>query len=254
MGQFVASGDAVVVSDYEGENLGFGAERQSGYATLDGIRAAESLLHRSDPNRVGMVGYSGGSIATEFAAELAPKYAPDVKLVGAAAGGVPVDLADNLHYVDGSPVWSSTIPGIIDGVSRAFGANFKPFANAYGRKLMRAVSGQCLGQYLGKYPGLTAAKIFKPKFKNVLRIPAWATMSNRLIMGTAGTPKVPERAPERTFGPPRLRRGAEGQPAQATAGAALSDDAGTLEPAWLTGEAACHGWRRRRRCADAHAR
>ena len=190
MGQFVASGDAVVVSDYEGENLGFGAERQSGYATLDGIRAAESVLHRSDPNRVGMVGYSGGSIATEFAAELAPKYAPDVKLVGAAAGGVPVDLADNLHYVDGSPVWSSTIPGIIDGVSRAFGANFKPFANAYGRKLMRAVSGQCLGQYLGKYPGLTAAKIFKPKFKNVLRIPAWATMSNRLIMGTAGTPKV----------------------------------------------------------------
>jgi hypothetical protein len=44
MAQFVANGDTVVVSDYEGENLAFGAGQQSGYGTLDGIRATEHAL------------------------------------------------------------------------------------------------------------------------------------------------------------------------------------------------------------------
>ena len=37
-----------------------------------------------------MLGYSGGAIATEWAAELAPSYAPEVneRLIGAAIGGV----------------------------------------------------------------------------------------------------------------------------------------------------------------------
>ena len=58
-----------------------------------------------------MLGYSGGAIATEWAAELAPTYAPDAldvnaRLIGAVIGGVLVDPAHNLHlhYVV-SPNW-----------------------------------------------------------------------------------------------------------------------------------------------------
>ena len=32
----------------------------------------------------GMLGYSGGSIATEWASELAPSYAPELNIIGAA--------------------------------------------------------------------------------------------------------------------------------------------------------------------------
>ena len=48
--------------------------------TLDSIRAVLSPLSTvglPDDAQVGMLGYSGGAIATEWVAELAPTYAPD---------------------------------------------------------------------------------------------------------------------------------------------------------------------------------
>jgi hypothetical protein len=73
---YVTAGYTVVVSDYEGTHLDWGAGQESGYGTLDGIRAAENELVAPRSTPVGMVGYSGGSIATEWASELAPTYAP----------------------------------------------------------------------------------------------------------------------------------------------------------------------------------
>ncbi len=57
-----------------------------------------------------MLGYSGGAIATEWAAELAPAYAPDLdrRLIGAAMGGVLVHPARNLLYVEGSYFWGAS--------------------------------------------------------------------------------------------------------------------------------------------------
>ena len=70
---------------------------------------------------VGMVGYSGGSIATEFASELAQGYAPHLDIVGVAEGGLPVDPLHNLAYVDhpGS-AWTWVIPVHLEGAARAF--------------------------------------------------------------------------------------------------------------------------------------
>ena len=55
-----------------------------------------------------MLGYSGGVIATEWAAELAPTYAPDVnaRMIGAPMGGVLVDPAHNLHYIGNTYSWA----------------------------------------------------------------------------------------------------------------------------------------------------
>ena len=120
--QYVAAGYTVVTADYEGEDLAYGAGQQSGYETLDAIRAAEKWLgvpELSTP--VGMVGYSGGSIATEFASELARTYAPDLDIVGVAEGGIPVDLFHNLAYVDrpGSS-WTWVIGALMVGLTRGF--------------------------------------------------------------------------------------------------------------------------------------
>src|SRR6201996_924538 len=191
IGSYVGQGDTVVVSDYEGQNNAFGAGQQSGYGTLDGFRATERVVRAKASTPVAMIGYSGGSIATQFAAELAPKYAPKLHIVGVAAGGVPVDLAHNLRYTNGSKVWASATPGVLLGVTRAYKINLGPYASAYGRKVFRQVQAKCLGQYLGKYPGLRVAQLFKPGFKDYLRVPAFATLINRLTMGNSGTPREP---------------------------------------------------------------
>ena len=47
--------------------------------TLDGIRAAESKLGLPATAPVGLVGYSGGSIASDWASELEPSYAPELQ-------------------------------------------------------------------------------------------------------------------------------------------------------------------------------
>ena len=58
--------------------------------------------------RVAILGYSRGAIATEWAAELASTYAPGVnaRMIGAAIGGVLVDPAHNLHYIENTYSWA----------------------------------------------------------------------------------------------------------------------------------------------------
>jgi hypothetical protein len=189
---YVADGYTVVVPDYEGVNLRWVAGQQSGYGTLDGIRAAEHLLKLSERKTpVGMVGYSGGSIATDFGAELARKYAHSLHIVGAAEGGVPVDLAHNLFYINGSPSWSGIIPAVLLSLGRAFGLNIDHYASAYGRKLIRQEQGGCINNYLGKYPGLKYQRLLKPRYVPIFSNAVFVRIVNHLIMSRTGTPREP---------------------------------------------------------------
>ena len=59
MADYVDAGFYVVVADYEGEQFDEAAGQQEGYATLDGIRAAESRLGLSAGSTpVALVGFS----------------------------------------------------------------------------------------------------------------------------------------------------------------------------------------------------
>ncbi|KAM0546251.1 hypothetical protein ACHAPJ_010934 [Fusarium lateritium] len=93
------------VPDYEGPLASFTAGVISGHATLDSVRAVLSLglgLNTTAP-RVALWGYSGGSIASEWASELAVQYAPDLSgtILGAAIGGVIQNITDVLVSVSG---------------------------------------------------------------------------------------------------------------------------------------------------------
>jgi hypothetical protein len=187
----VSTGDTVVVPDYEGTNLDWSAGQEEGYNTLDGIRAAENLLKLPASTPTGMVGYSGGSIATEFASELAPKYAPKLNLVGVAEGGIPVDFAHNLAYINGSKSWSGVIPAVLVSLGRAFGLNLKPYLSAYGVKLTTQVANECINNFVGTWPGLKVQQLVKPAFQNIYSIPAVVKIDNELIMSRAGTPTEP---------------------------------------------------------------
>jgi len=87
----------VNVPDHEGPLASFTAGPQEGHAVLDSVRAA--LSSRPFPatrenTRYAMWGYSGGSIASTFAAELQYSYAPELEFTGAAIGGLVPNLTD----------------------------------------------------------------------------------------------------------------------------------------------------------------
>ncbi len=189
---YVKAGDTAVVSDYEGERLDWVAGQESGYGTLDALRAAEHILHvRAAKTPVAMIGYSGGSVATEFASELAPTYSPKLHIVGVAEGGIPVDLFHNTTYVNGSPSWSATIPATLVSLARGFHVSLRRYLSAYGLKVTNQVKHECITTFLGAYPGLTYQKMLKPKDRDIFKIPSFVRLTDHLIMSRTGTPKGP---------------------------------------------------------------
>ncbi|HVX33166.1 MAG TPA: lipase family protein, partial [Solirubrobacterales bacterium] len=194
-GPELLAGRTIVVADTEGQDADFAAGPEYGINTLDSLRAAlaSPATGLSSTRKIGLIGYSGGAIATEWAAELAPTYAPDVnaKLVGAAMGGVLVDPAHNLHYVEGSLSWAGVMPMAIIGVSRAFHIDLTPDLSEYGAQLYAKLEKASIAEAIAHYPGLTWAELAKPEYATPESIPIYVHTVNQLIMGTGGTPTAP---------------------------------------------------------------
>jgi hypothetical protein len=188
------AGETVVIPDTEGEEADFSAGPVYGYNTLDSLRAALSspATGLTRTTKIGLAGYSGGAIATEWAAQLAPTYAPkiDANIVGAAMGGVLVDPAHNLKYVEGSSSWASVIPMSLDGLSRAFDLNLTPYLSEYGLELLKDDQSASITDEKS-VPGLTWAELAKPQYPSPETIPVFVKTANKLIMGREGTPTVP---------------------------------------------------------------
>jgi secretory lipase len=188
-------GYTVIVPDTEGQTADFASGPEYGTNTLNSIRAATSSpltgLDASTP--VGLFGYSGGAIATGWAAQMAPSYAPDVngQLIGAAEGGVLVDPAHNLTYVDGSRIWAGIIPMSIIGIARGFHINITPYLSSYGRQLYAALQKASIINVLGAYPGLTFAQLVKPQYANPASIPILVKVENKLNTGSRGPATIP---------------------------------------------------------------
>ncbi|ORI20564.1 lipase family protein [Rhodococcus sp. 1168] len=188
---YMAAGYTVVVPDYEGEDLEWTIGRQSGYAALDGIRATESVLALPASMPVGLIGYSGGSVPTQWGAEVAPQYSPELNIVGAAAGGPPVDFARNLPYVSGSKDWAGVIPALIVAYQRAYGIDTDAFLSDKGKNIVDAVQSNCISGFASSYPGLTDTEMLAAPYTSLLQVPAAVEVVNDNIMGSTGTPTAP---------------------------------------------------------------
>ena len=194
MAWYLSMGWVVTVPDFEGTHLDWMAGRESGYGTLDAIRATESYLHVGATTKVGLSGYSGGAVAGDWASELAPTYAPKLNIVGVALGGVPVDYAHMFTYINGDKVYSSVIPGMLLGLARAYHLDLTKYLSRYGAKVVRQESDACATEVFGDYPGLTYQKLMKPKYRDMMRVPAFVRILNAQIMGSAPghpNPKTP---------------------------------------------------------------
>jgi len=100
----IAEGWAVSIPDHEGRQGLWGAPYEPGYRVLDGIRAALSSERSgiSPAAPIGLWGYSGGGLASAWAAEMCGEYAPELDIVGAVLGSPVGDLGHTFRRLNGS--------------------------------------------------------------------------------------------------------------------------------------------------------
>ncbi|MEV0028558.1 lipase family protein [Nocardia sp. NPDC050793] len=118
----LAKNYAVLVPDHQGPRQAYAAGRMAGHAVLDSVRAAVDTPHLGlDPASPTIVtGYSGGAIASGWAAELAPEYAPELNLAGAVFGGVPADFGMLLQTMNGRNAAGGVFLAATLGVAREY--------------------------------------------------------------------------------------------------------------------------------------
>jgi hypothetical protein len=149
-------GAAVVIADYEGPESQWVAGHQAGHAVLDAVRATETFPPAGldgVKTKVGLWGYSGGAQATAWAAELAPRYAPELNIVGSAHGAAPYVLRETIAYVDGGPAAGILLAAVV-GIGRAYPEmRLDDFLNDAGKEMKATVGDQCIEQFAGEYPG-----------------------------------------------------------------------------------------------------
>lgn len=149
-------GAAVVVPDYEGPESQWIAGRMAGHAVLDAIRATESFKPagvNGVKTPVAVWGYSGGAQATAWAAELAPRYAPELNIVASAHGAAPYVLRETIAYVDGGPAAGILLAAVV-GIARAYPEmRLDEYLNDAGKAMKEAIGDQCIEEFAGAYPG-----------------------------------------------------------------------------------------------------
>lgn len=117
------NGWLVSVPDFEGPLAAFGLCLRAGYAVLDALRAvlASEHVHNAADARSALWGYSFGSAASGFAAELQPAYAPELAVAGVALGGVLSNGSASLLRANGA-LYAGVIPSGALGSTAEFPA------------------------------------------------------------------------------------------------------------------------------------
>lgn len=197
----VSLGYTVVIPNFEGPHNEWTAGIEAGRGTLDGIRAAENfapldLVGAQTP--VGLMGYSGGSQASEFAAEEAPAYAPELNIVGAAIGGLPVNIAHIAAKADGG-LFAGVYFAAAVGIARAYPQiNIDSLLNAAGKQMKQAISGMCIVQFAATY-AFQRIESYTKGGRNPLNDPVIQQVAADDEMGSVGVPQIPMQIYMATF-------------------------------------------------------
>jgi hypothetical protein len=191
----LGEGFAVSVPDYEGIQGDFGAAKQPGYLVLDGLRAAERFAPLGLPGaktRTAIWGYSGGSLASGWAAQVQHRYAPHIHLRGVAVGGFVTNVPQALLKINGgfgSGLIASALPGVLKS-SPKIDALIRPQLTAAGKKLLAHAGRQCEVKNVTQYSFVNFDRYFKVPIASLLARPAVRKQIDRLNLG-GHTPAVP---------------------------------------------------------------
>jgi len=155
-------GWTVLAVDWTGPQHSFVDLTLAARHVLDRIRAAlafdRSGLDADAP--VALWGYSGGALATLFAAERHPHYAPELNIVGAAAGGGGVDITSSPEMFE----VGNLLSGIPFGACIAASRTFPDFAleahlTAHGHEMVAAAADMTMEQLALSFPFVRMSRI-----------------------------------------------------------------------------------------------
>ncbi|MFE3544271.1 lipase family protein [Nocardia sp. NPDC059177] len=150
----LSKGWAVSVPDPGGVDDHFLTPRLMGYTVLDGIRAAENFAPLGLPGAATKVagwGYSGGGVATSWAAEVQPRYAPELNAVGFAIGAPVQDLEAAIRTADGRSTVGLVPLGLasISKDSPEFAQHIDPYLTPAGRAVVELARTSCTATTVG---------------------------------------------------------------------------------------------------------
>jgi hypothetical protein len=153
----LAKGFAVAQTDYQG--LGTPGEHTyvmrlpQAQAVLDVVRAAQRLPGTGLPTAgpVGIAGYSQGGGASAAAVELAPTYAPELKIAGAYVGAPAADLRQLATSLDGSFYAGFLIFALL-GIDAAYTeVDLTTLATAEGNRILNEAKTVCTFDAVFRY-------------------------------------------------------------------------------------------------------
>lgn len=186
-------GWAVAVTDYEG--LGTPGDHtymvgiSQGRAVLDSIRAAtrvpEAGLSADAP--VVIMGYSQGGSSAAWAAQLHSSYAPELRLKGVAAGGVPADLRAVGEHLDGTADFGLAAAAGV-GLDAAYPElSLDSYLTPEGAALFAEARKACLAELRSALAGRRLAELTTT---DVMNLPEWQARLRENRLG-AIVPRVP---------------------------------------------------------------
>ncbi|MFD7842429.1 lipase family protein [Nocardia sp. NPDC059764] len=190
----LARGWAVSVPDFGGIDNHYSTPKEPGYAVLDGIRAVEAFepAALSGPGTPALLwGYSGGGIASAWAAQEQPRYAPELNLVGTAAGAPVADPRAAMLAMNGTPVGGGLLPIALMGVmqdSPVFTAAMNRYLTPAGKQKIAEAADNCTPQNMVSSLGFDADQFLTEPIEQILTDPAIsAALAERTLGATAPT-------------------------------------------------------------------
>lgn len=171
----LADGWAVSIPDHEGVAGMWGAPYEAGFRVLDGLRAAlgHDELGLAPDAPVAMWGYSGGGLATGWAAEAAADYAPELNVIGAVLGSPVVDPENVARRLNGS-MWAGLAALMVASLVHVFPEArgvVDEHATAEGKDLLTEIEGMSTGQAIHRLRHADIATFVDLTFDELFALP-----------------------------------------------------------------------------------
>ncbi|MDH6246204.1 lipase family protein [Mycobacterium sp. OTB74] len=190
----VAQGWAVSVPDHEGIDGLWGTPHEPGYHVLDGLRAAlntESLgLSRTAP--IGLWGYSGGGLASAWAAEELADYAPELNIVGAVLGSPVGDLGNTFQRLNGTffAGLPATVIAALTHIYPGLDRVINDYATDEGKAMLHNIEGMSTLEAIVRHAYLDMDNLLARPLQQVIDTPEVQEVFDEIRLG--GTiPSVP---------------------------------------------------------------
>ncbi|MCK5875723.1 MAG: Triacylglycerol lipase [Alcanivoracaceae bacterium] len=193
----IGAGYAVLVSDNPGYTTGatptYLAGRAQAHANLDLFRAAAQIPGAgiNGNAKAALWGYSQGGQTAAWVGEIKSSYAPELNLVGIAAGGTPADFPRTARYLEAS-TGASFLLGAVIGLGEQYPEDIPldELANADGQAAIATGKSQCVFESLFTFmnDSISEYTVGNQTLDEVIAIPS---VNQTLMAQNLGSKKIP---------------------------------------------------------------